>query len=63
VIEDEMRRRAVDGYDEDTTDGAGALIRRVHRRSDALLQTFAKGRCRSSNSRVAHTGQKKTNRG
>jgi hypothetical protein len=43
VIEDEMRRRAVDGYDEDTTWPEGELIRRAHRYDRALLQTLAKG--------------------
>jgi hypothetical protein len=30
-LEDELKRRAFDGYDESTYDGAGELIRRVHR--------------------------------
>jgi hypothetical protein len=30
-LEDELRRRSVDGFNEDTYDGEGALIRRVHR--------------------------------
>ena len=37
ALEDEARRRAVDGYDESTFDGKGDLIRRVHRYSDALM--------------------------
>jgi hypothetical protein len=37
VLEDELRRRAVDGYDENTYDGAGELIRRVHRFDNAGL--------------------------
>jgi hypothetical protein len=44
ALEDEARRRAVDGYDEDTFDGEGNLQRRVHRYDGALLQTLLKGR-------------------
>lgn len=44
VLEDEALRRAVEGYDEDTIDGDGKLIRRVRRYDSALLQTLLKGR-------------------
>jgi hypothetical protein len=44
VLEDEALRRAVEGYDEDTVDGGGNLIRRVRRYDSALLQTLLKGR-------------------
>jgi hypothetical protein len=43
-LEDEALRRAVEGYDEETFDGAGELIRRVRRYDGALLQTLLKGR-------------------
>jgi hypothetical protein len=44
ALEDEARRRAVDGWDEDYTDGDGKLIRRVRRYDGSLLQTLLKGR-------------------
>jgi hypothetical protein len=44
LLEDEAWRRAVEGYDEDTLDGDGNLIRRVRRYDSALLQTLLKGR-------------------
>lgn len=37
VLEDELRKRAVEGWDEDTFDGDGMLQRRVRRYSPALL--------------------------
>ncbi len=43
-LEDEALRRAVDGYDEETFDGEGTLVRRVRRYDGALLQTLLKGR-------------------
>lgn len=44
ALEDEARRRAVDGYHEDTHDGSGKLVRRVHRYDGSLLQTLLKAR-------------------
>jgi hypothetical protein len=44
ALENEARRRAVDGYEEFTHDGEGNLLRRVHRYDGALLQTLLKGR-------------------
>lgn len=44
VLEDEALRRAVEGYDEDTVDADGNLLRRVRRYDSALLQTLLKGR-------------------
>jgi hypothetical protein len=44
VLEDELRRRAVEGFDEDTFDGEGKLIRRVRRYSPALLIFSLKAR-------------------
>jgi hypothetical protein len=43
-LEDEALRRAVDGYDEETFNGEGELVRRVRRYDGALLQTLLKGR-------------------
>jgi hypothetical protein len=44
VLEDEARRRAVDGYDEETFDGEGQLLRRVRRYDSPLLQLLLRGR-------------------
>ena len=44
TLEDEARRRAVDGYDEETFDGKGELLRRVHRYSDALMHRLLAAR-------------------
>ena len=44
VLEDEARRRAVDGYDEETFDAEGRLLRRVRRYDGALLQLLLRGR-------------------
>jgi hypothetical protein len=44
TLEDEVRRRAVDGFDESTFDGKGELIRRVHRYSDALMHRLLAAR-------------------
>lgn len=43
-LEDEALRRAVDGYEEETFDGKGALMRRVRRYDSSLLQLLLKGR-------------------
>jgi AcrR family transcriptional regulator len=43
-LEDEARRRGVDGYDEETFDGEGQLVRRVRRYDSALLQLLLRGR-------------------
>jgi len=43
-LEDELHRRATEGYDEDSFDGAGKLIRRVRRYSPALLIFTLKAR-------------------
>jgi hypothetical protein len=43
-LEDEALRRAVDGYDEETFNGEGEMVRRVRRYDGALLQTLLKGR-------------------
>jgi hypothetical protein len=37
-LEDEALRRGVEGYDEETFDGEGQLLRRVHRFDSPLLQ-------------------------
>ena len=44
LLEDELRRRALDGWDEDTFDGDGKLMRRVHRFSPNDLLTMLKKR-------------------
>jgi len=44
MLEDELRRRALDGWDEDTFDGEGKLMRRVHRFSSSDLLTMLKAR-------------------
>ena len=44
VLENELHRRALEGYDEDTFDGSGQLIRRVRRYSPALLIFSLKAR-------------------
>lgn len=44
VLEDEARRRGVDGYDEEQYDGEGKLIRRTRRYDSALLQLLLRGR-------------------
>jgi hypothetical protein len=44
VLENELHRRAVEGYDEETWDGKGNLIRRVRRYSPALLIFSLKAR-------------------
>jgi hypothetical protein len=58
TLEDEARRRAVDGYDEETFDGKGELLRRVHRYSDALMHRLLAARDpeRFGNTRVEVTG-------
>jgi hypothetical protein len=43
-LEDEAFRRAVEGYDEDTFDGDGNLIRRVRKYDNATIQALLKGR-------------------
>jgi hypothetical protein len=43
-LEDEAFRRAVEGYDEDTFDGEGNLIRRVRKYDNSTIQTLIKGR-------------------
>jgi hypothetical protein len=43
-LEDELHRRAKDGYEEDHHDGEGRLIRRVHRYSPQLLMFALKAR-------------------
>jgi hypothetical protein len=43
-LEDEAFRRAVEGYDEDTFDGEGKLIKRVRRYDNATIQALLKGR-------------------
>lgn len=44
VLEDELHRRAVEGWDEDSYDGNGRLVRRVRRYSPALLIFSLKAR-------------------
>jgi hypothetical protein len=44
VLEDELHRRALEGWDEDQFDGDGKLIRRVRRYSPALLIFSLKAR-------------------
>ena len=44
VLEDELHRRAMEGWDEETFDGDGALMRRVRRYSPALLIFSLKAR-------------------
>jgi hypothetical protein len=44
AIEEEAFRRAVEGYDETTTDGDGNVLRIVRRYDSALLQTLLRGR-------------------
>jgi hypothetical protein len=44
MLEDELRRRALDGWHEDTFDGDGKLTRRVHRFSSNDLLTMLKAR-------------------
>jgi hypothetical protein len=44
TLEEEARRRAVDGYFEETFGPAGELIRRVHRYSDSLLHKLLAAR-------------------
>jgi hypothetical protein len=44
TIEQEAYRRAVDGYDETTTDGDGNVLRVVRRYDSALLQILLKAR-------------------
>lgn len=59
VLEDELRRRAVDGWDEDQYDGEGNLVRRVRRYSPALLIFSLKARrpdVYRDNARVEVTG-------
>ncbi len=58
ALEDEARRRAVDGYDESTYGSDGNLIRRVHRYSDALMHRLLAARDpeRYGNTRVEVTG-------
>ena len=44
VLEDELRRRALEGWTEDTHDGDGKLMRRVQRMSPQDLHTMLKAR-------------------
>ena len=44
ALEDEARRRAVDGFWETTEDGDGNLLRRVHRYSDPLMHRLLAAR-------------------
>lgn len=59
MLEDELRRRGLEGYDEETFDGAGKLIRRVRRLSPQDLITSLKARrpeVYRDNQRVELTG-------
>lgn len=59
ALEDELRRRSIDGYDEETFDGKGELVRRVRRLSPQDLITALKARrpeVYRENQRVELTG-------
>jgi hypothetical protein len=59
LLEDELRRRAVDGWDENHFNGEGELIRRVHRISSQDIQFLLKARKPErfrENTRVELTG-------
>jgi hypothetical protein len=60
VLEDELHRRAIEGWDEDSFDGDGKLVRRVRRYSPALLIFSLKARkpdVYRDNARVEVTGR------
>lgn len=59
MLEDELRRRALDGFEEETFDGKGVLVRRVVRLSPQDLITALKARrpeVYRENQRVELTG-------
>ncbi len=59
IVEDELRRRAF-GYDEETWDGDGNLLRRVRRKDTQALLAMARARRPEKfrdNMRVEHSGR------